>query len=162
MTEFAIRAPRTDEVEVLADLHLRTWKETYGGAFPASAWGQAAREQRLRMWDAICNRPRPADRFAVAERDGELIGIAGSGASMDDAPVREKHLFFIYLLAAEQGSGAGQALLDTVVSSEPASLWVLEGNARAIAFYERNGFVFDGARQPTGFETGGEELRMVR
>lgn len=44
----------------------------------------------------------------------------------------------------------------------PAELWVLEGNARALAFYARNGFVVDGERKPTGFDTGGDELHMVR
>jgi ribosomal protein S18 acetylase RimI-like enzyme len=162
MTEFLIRAPKIDEAEEIADLHLLTWKETYGTVFPPSAWGEEARNQRLGMWDAICSRPRPADRFAVAERDGRLIGFAGSGVSTDDSPVRERHLFFIYLLVSEQGSGAGQALLDAVLSDGPASLWVLEDNPRARAFYERNGFVLDGARQATGFDTGGEEVRMIR
>lgn len=162
MTEFLIRDPESDEAEELADLHLLTWQETYGGVFPPSAWGEEARTQRLAMWDAICARPRPADRFAVAERDGRLIGFAGSGASIDDVPVRERHLFFIYLRESAQGSGAGQALLDAVLGDEPASLWVLEENPRARAFYERNGFALDGARRATGFDTGGEEVRMVR
>lgn len=162
MTEFVIRAPEPDEAEQLADLHLRTWSETYGGIFPPSAWGQEARAHRRAMWEAICSHPRPADRFAVAEGDGDLIGIAGSGASLDDPSVRERQLFFVYLLATQHGSGAGQALLDAVLGDDPASLWVLEGNSRARAFYERNGFVVDGARQGTGFDTGGEEVRMVR
>ena len=162
MDDVLIRPPKPDEAEELADLHLLTWRETYSGAFPPSAWGEDARSQRLAMWDAICSRPRPADRFAVAERNGRLIGFAGSGASMEDPPVRERHLFFIYLLKSEQGSGAGQELLDAVLSDEPASLWVLEDNPRARAFYERNGFVLDGARQATGFDTGGEEVRMLR
>ena len=44
----------------------------------------------------------------------------------------------------------------------PVGRWVLEENSRARAFYERNGFVLDGARQATGFDAGGEEVRMVR
>lgn len=116
MDDVLIRPPKPDEAEELADLHVLTWRETYSGAFPPSAWGEEARSQRLAMWDAICPRPCPADRFAVAERNGTLIGFAGSGASMEDPR----------------------------------------------AFYERNGFVLDGARQATGFDTGGEEVRMLR
>lgn len=116
MTEFVIRAPKLDEAEELADLHSLTWKETYGGVFPPSTWSEDARKQRLGMWHAICSQPRPADRFAVAERDGSLIGFSGSGASTEGSPERQRHLFFIYLLAIEQGSGAGQALLDAVLS----------------------------------------------
>lgn len=162
MTTFRIRAPRPGEAPEIADLHLRTWEETYCDAFPPSAWDESARDQRRRMWEAICARPRPTDRFAVAEHAGALIGFAGAGASQDADPVRAQQLFFIYLLADAQGSGAGQELLDHVLGDAPATLWVLEGNARALRFYERNGFALDGARQPTGFDTGGDELRMVR
>ncbi|RLP76394.1 GNAT family N-acetyltransferase [Mycetocola tolaasinivorans] len=162
MTDFIIREPRAHEAVELAELHLETCRETYAGRFPASAWGDEARANRLRLWEAICSQPRPTDRFAVAERRGRLIGFAGSGVPTENAPVRDRALFFLYLLAAEHGSGAGQAVLDHVLGEDPASLWVLEDNPRARAFYTRNGFAPDGARQPTGYESGGDEVRMVR
>lgn len=162
MTAFAIRAPRPDEAEELAELHLLTWQETYGGVFPPSAWGHDAREQRLKMWRFFCTDPRPTDRIAVAERDGRLIGFAGSGENTDEPSGSQRILFFIYVLRAEHGSGAGQALFDAVIGAESTCLWVLEANPRARAFYERNGFSLDGARQGTGFDTGGDEVRMVR
>jgi GNAT superfamily N-acetyltransferase len=81
---------------------------------------------------------------------------------VDDPPPRERQLWFIYLLASAQGSGAGQALLDDVLGDEPASLWVFEANPRARAFYAKNGFVPDGARQPSGFDGAPDEIRMVR
>lgn len=162
MSAFAIRAPRADEAIPLAELHLRTWEETYAGAFPPSAWGPEVREQRINMWASICTSPNPNAWFAVAEQDGSLIGLAGSGPSMDDPAPRERQLYFIYLLASAQGSGAGQALLDAVIGDEPSTLWVLETNPRALAFYVRNGFIADGTRKPTGFDSGGDEIRMVR
>lgn len=161
MTVFSLRSPRVGEAEALAELHLLTWEQTYGGLFPPSAWGPDARVQRVRMWTAICE-GRPEWRTALAESAGEVVGFAHVGPSVDDPPVRDRHLWFIYLLDVAQGSGAGQALLDEVLRDEPASLWVLEQNPRAIAFYEKNGFVRDGARQPTGFATGGDEIRMLR
>jgi len=159
---FTIRPPRPDEAEVLADLHLRTWAETYAGQFPPSAWGEDARTQRVRMWTAICTDPRPDWRTAVAEADGHPIGIAHSADDRDDPAHLPRQLWLIYVLQSSQGSGAGQALLDAVLGVEPASLWVLEDNPRARAFYVRNGFTPDGARQPTGFEAGGDEIRLVR
>lgn len=154
-----IRRPRPDEAEALADLHLRSWEETYAGQFPPSAWGADARAQRIRMWTAICTEARPEWLTAVAEMDGEVVGIAHSGASDDDTG---RLLWLIYVLKSAQGSGAGQALLDAVIGDEPATLWVLEENPRARAFYERNGFRADGERKPTGFDAGGDEIRMVR
>lgn len=42
---------------------------------------------------------------------------------------------------------ATQVLLDTVVTPRtPAQLWVAESNPRARRFYEKNGFLPDGAR----------------
>jgi ribosomal protein S18 acetylase RimI-like enzyme len=162
MTPTLIRAPRPGDAAALAELHLETWAETYAGAFPASAWGEEARAGRIRMWGSICTAPRPGDRFAVAERDGRLAGLAGAGASQDTPAPRARQLWFIYLLASAHGSGAGQGLLDAVLGKEPASLWVLEANARAAAFYTRNGFVPDGSRKPSGYEGAGDEIRMVR
>jgi len=162
MRAFGIRPPRPDEAEALTDLHLRTWEETYRGRFPASAWDAQAREWRQRMWTQLCSSPREDQRVAVAERNGELIGFAGSADSLDEDAPRERQLWFLYVLASEYGSGAGQALMDAVVGDDPASLWVLEDNPRAIAFYTKNGFAPDGARQGTGYETGGDEIRMVR
>ena len=98
----------------------------------------------------------------VAESAGELMGFAGAGRSTDRPPPRGRQLRFIYLLAHMQGSGAGQALLDEVLGDDPASLWVLEDNLRARSFYVRNGFAYDGTRQPTGYADSVAEIRMVR
>lgn len=162
MGSFRIRAPRPDEAEALADLHLRTWAETYADKFPPSAWGDEARANRLRMWHAICSAPRTDWRTAVAEIEGAVVGIAHTANDPDAPPLRERQLWFIYLLVSAQGSGAGQALLDEVLGDDSASLWVLEDNPRARAFYARNGFAPDGARQPSGFESGGDEIRLMR
>jgi GNAT superfamily N-acetyltransferase len=162
MTAPTIRTPRAHEAEALASLHLRTWAETYAGQFPPDAWNDEARAARVRLWTAICEAPRPTDSFAVAELDGEVVGFAGVGADLDPAAPRPHQLWFIYLLASAQGQGTGQVLLDEVLGERPASLWVLERNPRAVAFYDRNGFLADGTRHPSGYDAAGDELRMVR
>lgn len=55
--------------------------------------------------------------------------------------------------------GVGHALCEAALGSAPAYLWVLDGNERAIRFYERQGFRFDGATKPDDV---GLERRMVR
>jgi GNAT superfamily N-acetyltransferase len=70
------------------------------------------------------------------------------------------HLYVLYVLAADHGSGAGAALLDAVVGpQESAALWVADPNPRAHAFYRKHGFVPDGTMQ---VEDGVREIRMVR
>jgi GNAT superfamily N-acetyltransferase len=100
------------------------------------------------------------NRVAVAERDGELVGIAMSGPLLDAAPAGARQLYVLYVRAAHHGTGAGRALLEAVVDPrEPAALWVADPNPRAQAFYRRHGFVADGTAQ---VEDGVREIRMVR
>jgi len=69
-------------------------------------------------------------------------------------------LYVLYVVAADHGTGAGQALLDAVVRpAESAALWVADPNPRAQAFYRKHGFVTDGTAQVEG---GVREVRMVR
>ncbi|MGZ0710905.1 GNAT family N-acetyltransferase (plasmid) [Coraliomargarita sp. W4R53] len=75
---------------------------------------------------------------------------------------RPLHLFSVYLLAAAHGTGVGQSLLEAVVGPEPAQLWVLRGNTRAISFYKRNGFAFDGVEYTDPADVNLVEQRMVR
>lgn len=162
MSGYLIRSPRVGEAETIADVHLRTWEETYAGRFPPTAWNREARTSRIAMWEAICSSPREGDRFAVAELGREVVGFAGVGPSQDSPAPREKQLWFLYLLKSAHDTGGGQALLDEVLGDAPASLWVLDENPRAKAFYARNGFAPDGFQRPSGYDQAGDEIRMLR
>ena len=113
-------------------------------AFPAARerfWVSSLTDERFRE-----------NRVAVAERDGEVIGIAMSGPPLDAEPEWARQLYVLYVRAADQGTGAGQALLEAVVDpGESAALWVADPNPRAQAFYRKHGFVADGnAQDETG------------
>ena len=83
------------------------------------------------------------------------------GPSREDDGATPQELYAIYVRAAWWGTGLGQALWDAVRPDAACSLWVLEDNARAQAFYRRNGFVPDGARELyAGLDAW--EIRMVR
>ena len=122
-------------------------------------------EGRRRMWARLTENPREDVIVRVAERDGEIIGFGVAGRPIgpfaDEAP-RDRHLYMLYLAAAHHGGGAGQALLDAVLGDEPAQLWVAKDNPRAIAFYRRNGFEFDGIEYVDDATGGIVEVRMVR
>ena len=55
-----------------------------------------------------------------------------------------------------------QSQFDAVIPAGPAVLWVAKENPRAIAFYRRSGFAFDGAEQTDPGTPGIVEARMVR
>jgi len=146
----------------MAQVNVRCWQETYRGLMPDAVLDDpgfpAARE---RFWTAALTDERYREnRAAVAERDGELIGIAMSGPPLDASPAWTRQLYVLYVHAADHGTGAGRALLEAVLEpAESAVLWVADPNPRAQAFYRKHGFVADGATQ---VEDGVREIRMVR
>ena len=146
----------------MARVNVRSWQEAYRGLMPdevLDAPGFAA--ARERFWTtALTDERYRENRVAVAERDGELIGIAMSGPPLDNGAEWSRQLYVLYVYAADYGTGAGQALLDAVVDPEESvALWVADPNPRAQAFYRKHGFVADGSTQ---VEDGVREIRMVR
>ena len=161
-SSLAVRPARAEDVAQMARVHVRCWQESYRGLMPDAVLDDpgllAARE---RLWTAVLTGERyRGNRVAVAERDGELIGIAMSGPPLDAGAAWARQLYVLYVVAADHGTGAGRALLEAVVDpEEPVALWVADPNPRAQAFYRKHGFVADGAAQ---VEDGVREIRMVR
>ena len=145
----------------MALLHVRSWRETYRGTVRDEVLDDPEFvARRERMWTALVTDERySATTIAVAERDGELIGLASSGPSMGEYLDPPLQLYTLYVLKSDQGSGAGAALLEAVLGEHPAQLWVADPNPRAQAFYRKHGFDFDGTTQ---VDDGIRELRMVR
>lgn len=159
--DITVRCPETSDVFALAQVHVETWRETYRGLMPDVILDDpgliAARE---RFWSAALTDERyAANRAALAESGGRVVGIAMSGPAADEA-VATRQLFLLYVLAAHHGSGAGQQLLDAVVGpSDSVLLWVADPNPRAQAFYAKNGFRPDGT---TKTEDSLREIRLIR
>lgn len=143
-------------------VHRRSWQETYRGLMSDAVLEDPGfLASRERFWNAaLTNEIFRENRVAVAEGDGELVGIAMSGPVLDAEPTWARHLYVLYVYASEHGTGVGSALLDAVVHpEESATLWVADPNPRAQAFYRKHGFVADGAAHVDG---GVREIRMVR
>lgn len=156
-----IRRAGPEDAAALAALHLVVWEETYAGLMPQRILEERRRRpeaQRVAQWRERVTWAGGATW--VAEHDGGqpcLTGFvsAGRGRHGDD----RLELMALYVLARHHGTGLGHRLLTTAIGEEPAYLWVLDGNARAIGFYERHGFAFDGAAEE---EPEGRHRRMVR
>ena len=161
-TPVRVRYARVEDAAEMARVNVRSWRETYRGVMADRVLDDpglpAARE---RFWTAMLSDERyRANRVAVAERGGEVIGIAMAGPSQISGSEWGTHLYVLYVVAVEHGKGAGAALLDTVVGpDESAALWVADPNPRAQAFYRKHGFVADGT---VNVEDGVREVRMVR
>ena len=157
-----VRAARLDDVSAMARVIVESWRETYRGLMRDEVLDDPGLvASRERFWTAALTDERyAANRAAVAERDGAIVGVAMSGPPLDADATWSRQLYILYVLAAQHGSGAGIALLDAVVSAgEDVALWVADPNPRAQAFYRRHGFVADGT---TTVDDGVTEIRMRR
>ncbi len=164
MSDFTIRRATADDAADVARVQVTGWHEAYTGRMPQSILDGLDPDRAAGWWHRVIaggtDGEAPGEVW-VAERDGVVVGFAWASTSRDEeAPPAARELHAIYILARQYGSGAGQALLDAAVGQQPASLWILEDNPRARAFYERNGFRADGTVQDD--DRWGEPVREVR
>jgi ribosomal protein S18 acetylase RimI-like enzyme len=164
MGEVTVRRAGEADAPEVARVQVTGWHEAYTGRMPQSILDSLDLDRSTRWWHAIIAGHEPLDapgEVWVAECDGMVIGFASAGDSRDeDTAPGERELYAIYVLAEHYGRGAGQALLDAAIGRAAASLWVLEDNPRARAFYERNGFRTDGSAKDD--DRWGEPVREVR
>lgn len=91
-------------------------------------------------------------RSLLAEIDGAPVGLLGAAGS---SVPRLRHSADVYIGALRDywGRGIGSALLAEVLTWAPSvgisrlALFVMKGNVRAIALYQRLGFRVEGARR---------------
>lgn len=87
----------------------------------------------------------------AVEKDaaGKLLGLAFAS----QMPYEVQKLEMLYLLPEAFGTGVAQALLGEVLNPGPAELEVLSTNARAIRFYEKEGFTIARSDEFAGRKT---------
>jgi ribosomal protein S18 acetylase RimI-like enzyme len=101
------------------------------------------------------------------------VGAAGSGvkpSALTPAGLAGDtgEMYALYVAPAQWSTGAGRALTDATLDGLRAAgyrravLWTLIANARARRFYEKAGFVPDGATNVLASLGGVEELRYAR
>jgi GNAT superfamily N-acetyltransferase len=153
-----IRAAEVAEAEQVARLQLDCWDDAYTGLVPQEVLddGRRTLDARIEKWRELLT---GGAEVLVAEAGDGLAGFANFGPPRDDDAAVDLELYAIYVRAAWWGTGLGHALFEQAVGERAAYLWVVEGNQRAIGFYERQGFRLDGR---TKDEPEGLHLRMVR
>jgi hypothetical protein len=105
-TPVRVRYARVEDAAEMARVNVRSWRETYRGVMADRVLDDpglpAARE---RFWTAMLSDERyRANRVAVAERGGEVIGIAMAGPLQSSGSQWGTHLYVLYVVAAEHGA----------------------------------------------------------
>lgn len=146
-----IRAARVDDAEAVDRVHEQASAGTFEELVGRSFDDVFPRRERLRDWRARLRRDTTDEDILVAEVDGEIVGVAvwrleeGGTGELED----------LHVLPPHWGNGTSQLLLAAAVAGlreagAPAPvLWVGEANGRARRFYEREGWSYDGTREPS-------------
>jgi ribosomal protein S18 acetylase RimI-like enzyme len=162
-----LRRPTLEDCDELGRVHMAVWREAYAGIMPADYLAGLSEERSAAGWRerlAAAGGPDEgshAGTLLVVDPEGRLAGFGSAGPSRDvDAPTGWE-LYVVNLLPAARGTGLADRLLDELLGDRDATLWVVEDNARARAFYTRRGFVDEGGRSQHP-ATGTPEIRMIR
>lgn len=162
MAEVTVREATLADAEDVVRINVRAWQQAYAGIVPDDVLAALParvpeRVSRVReRWSSP--EPRRWRTVVAVAGDAGPVGFATFGPyrvnGHDDSELDPTvgEVVAIYVDPARHRSGAGRALMDAAVGAlrdrdgvREVRLWVLTDNAPARAFYERYGFVADGA-----------------
>jgi len=146
-----IRPARPEDAQVLARLHVDSWRAAYRGLVPDSRLDRLNPGRRAEQFREMLGGSE-AETY-VGEASGEIVGFLTVGDCRDEGLDKTVtgEIWGIYLAPAHWRKGFGRRLCghgEGIVRSAGRSvcvLWVFAGNAAARRFYEAMGYAADGA-----------------
>jgi ribosomal protein S18 acetylase RimI-like enzyme len=164
----SVRSATADDKNDVARVHVRSWQVGYRGLISDDLLGQMKAEDRAaRNTFGEGNESSPFT--IVATEDEQILGFVTLGASPDADSPNEGEIFALYVDPERWGQGVGRTLILSARTHlremlfDVANLWVLEGNQRAIRFYEIDGWSSDGlSREEVVWGVAVKEIRLGR
>jgi len=158
MDSICIKPAETDE-ELCGRgyVHCTVWQKAYRGIVSdryLDSMTVEATTARARQF--------PENTLVAKERE-KVVGFAVYGPSRDEDQVNAGEVVAIYVLPEYYGRKIGYRLMNEAFSRlgeyDTIIVWVLEKNERAIRFYHKYGFEFDGCKKEWNL---GKTVSIVR
>lgn len=163
-----VRPATPDDTYDVARVQVRSWQSAYRGLIDQAYLDSLEPE----TWAGRYTFGRMGIQLPstlVAVNGSTICGLATTGLCRDVDLSNFGELMAIYVDPAYVGTGVGRLLIAAArarlrgVGVRQAALWVLDGNARARRFYERDGWRFDGTRRTRTYGNAPvEEVRYRR
>jgi ribosomal protein S18 acetylase RimI-like enzyme len=138
-----IRPADVSDAMRVAAVYVPSWREAYRYLVPSEALATVDEQEwagRFRL------QPDPSRSTLLALNGKRAVGMVSFGPDRDDAVFGE--IYAIYVLPGSQRMGVGSRLLDSALARmkmRDVRLWCAIANTATREFYERFGFVADGA-----------------
>ena len=147
-----------EEIEGKSLVHWQTWREAYDDLLPAD-FQETMTLEKCRFFSQ-----KYPENTLIAMDGKKVVGFISYGNFRDEA-IQAGEIIALYVLKDYYGKGVSKQLMHAAfVALDQFSeiyLWVLKDNKRAIAFYQKMGFTFDGQEQILDLGKPVKELRMM-
>ncbi|MEM9776684.1 MAG: GNAT family N-acetyltransferase [Chloroflexota bacterium] len=168
--QFFCRRAVLEDAQTIAEIHVASWQAAYEKFFPADYLANLSVKNRRQMWERLIKADSPRAALLVAGSDDEINGFIAAGPARGlDSALNWGEVSAIYVDPSAWRTPVGYTLMESACAflweqnHQQIMLWVLDGNDRAIRFYERYGFVKD--TSPSGVQIeqiGGVSVREIR
>jgi GNAT superfamily N-acetyltransferase len=161
MADTTIRAVRPDDEAAFVRAYELAWDAALAPILGTRLGDLASLDTRTESFRRGIEQVSPDVRIWVAEGGGTIVGLAVCTRTGSTCELRS-----LYVVPQAWGSGLAHDLMETALDAmrdrgaHEAVLWVVEANARARRFYEREGWSADGEARPS--DVGPQELRYRR
>lgn len=145
-----VRVATAADAGAIGRVHVDTWRVAYRGHMPDSVLEDLDWKRRAAQWRSWLEAGEPV--VFVLERGDGIAGFVSVGASRDgdaiNRPIAEVSALYVH--PDQWRRGFGRALLTSALAwarddgFQALTLWVLDGNTRAVDFYVDAGFSPDG------------------
>ena len=147
-----------EEIEGKSFVHWQTWREAYDDLLPAE-FQETMTLERCRFFSK-----KYPENTLIAIDGLKVIGFISYG-NFRDKTMQAGEIIALYVLKDYYGKGIAQKLVKAALTAldsfSEIFLWVLKDNKRAIAFYQKMGFTFDGQEKMLELGKPIKERRMV-
>ena len=147
-----------EEIEGKSLVHWQTWREAYDNLLPAE-YQETMTLDRCRFFSQ-----KYPENTLIAMDGKKVVGFISYGNYRDET-IQAGEIIALYVLKDYYGKGVSKQLMHAafvaLAQFSEIYLWVLKDNKRAIAFYQKMGFTFDGQEQILKLGKPVKELRMM-
>lgn len=145
---YQIREATLDDALAIRTMHAQSWRDTYQNDDIGVTEEWLIEETNSWLTDEGMtktvefyrkNFSDPTQFYRIAEKDNEVVGLLHLSTKDDGT----KHLWGLYTAKETHGTGLAQQLINVAdwwIGDSIVDLDVATYNARAIRFYEKNGF----------------------